>query len=408
MNTALLNQRARNLAVWALAGLGFTLPLPPAWANMMLALILVGWLGSGQWQTKWQTFRQAPAAKAALAFLTLVLLGLLYGEQGHGGVYLTKYASLLLLPVILTLQLTPAERNRAALAFCCSMAFVLLLSFLISLAILPAEWFRESSPGNPTVFKLQITHGLFMVLAAFVLYIKSMTLKPGRTRYGLWLLAALMAGNALFMVQGRTGQLVLIVLVVFIFSNRTSRHGLLIGISAAVALSVLAYTGSDTFKQRADRAILEIQDWKASDNKGDPSSSMGTRLGFYKISLMIIQDHPWIGTGTGGFGKAYEKEIAGTTLPFTLNPHNQYLLIAAQYGLIGLGVLAFFYFACWRQARQAPEPYRILALGFLLAYLCGNMFNSFMLDFAERLLFCWAMGIFLASSNHDTPSAEAS
>lgn len=406
MNTSPLNQRARSLAVWALAGLGFALPLPPAWASMMLVLMLVGWLGSGQWQTKWQTVRQAPAAKAALAFLALVVLGLLYGEQGHGGVYLAKYASLLLLPVILSLQLTPAERNRAALAFCCSMTFVLLLSFLISLTILPAEWFRDSSPGNPTVFKLQITHGLFMVLAAFILYIKSMTLPSGKARYGLWLLAALMVGNALFMVQGRTGQLALIVLVVFLFSYRTSRHGLLIGISAAFALSVLAYTSSDAFKQRADRAVMEVQNWKASESKGDPSSSMGTRLDFYKTSLLIIRDHPWIGTGTGGFGKAYEKEIAGTTLPFTLNPHNQYLLVAAQYGLLGLGVLALFYFSCWRQARQTPEPYRILALGFLLAYLCGNMFNSFMLDFAERLLFYWAMGIFLVSSSPNTLSAE--
>lgn len=405
MNTALLNQRARNLAVWALAGLGFALPLPPAWANMMLALILVGWLGSGQWQRKWQTFRQAPAAKAALLFLALVLVGLLYGEQGHGGIYLTKYASLLLLPIILTLQLTHAERDRALLAFCCSMTFVLLLSFLVWLSAIPTEWFKGSSPDNPTVFKLQITHGLFMVLAAFVLYIKSMTLKPWKTRYGLWLLAALMVGNALFMVQGRTGQLALVVLVVFLFSYRASRHGLLIGISAAFALTVVAYTVSDSFKQRADQAVLEIQHWKVLENRGDPTSSMGTRMDFYKTSLLIFRDHPLIGTGTGGFGKAYEKAIAGTTLPFTLNPHNQYLLIAAQYGLIGLGVLAFFYSACWRQARQAAEPYRVLALGFLLAYLCGNMFNSFMLDFAERLLFCWAMGTFLASSNHNTLSA---
>ena len=78
------------------------------------------------------------------------------------------------------------------------------------------------------------------------------------------------------------------------------------------------------------------------------------------------------------------------------NPHNQYLLIMAQLGLAGLAALIFLYVTYWRQAARLATPYQQIARGLLLAMLVGNLFNSFMLDFSERLFFAWISGVLFA------------
>lgn len=404
MDLKTFNTHARNTAAWSVAGLGFALPMPTAWTNIMLLLILAGWLGSGRWHDKWQAIRQAPAALAALAFIGLVLTGLLYGTGDYGGHYLTKYASLLIIPLILSLRLEVHERWRALDAFCAAMAIVLALSILIWLEWLPATLFNGSSADNPIVFKLHITHGFFMVLAAFLLGVRAQHLKSNPGKY--WLLvavAALMLINALFMVKGRTGQVVLAILLIYLFHLRFPRYGLLIGALCAGLLSATAYTISPAFKQRADAALEQAARWDTT--RGDPTSSIGVRLDYYATTLAIIRQHPLIGVGTKGFPEAYESQIEGTNLPPSNNPHNQYLLITAQYGLLGLGLMLAFYAACIYQARRQSAHLALLGSGIVLAYATGNLFNSFMLDFSERVFFVWSMGVVL--SYQSLRSAEA-
>lgn len=395
MNGQTFSTRARNTAVWGITGLGFALPMPTAWTNIMLLLVLAGWVACGKWQDKWRAIRQAPAAIAAFAFIALVLVGLLYGTGSHGGHYLTKYASLLILPLVLSLQLDANERWRALDAFCAAMTITLALSILIWLQWLPASLFNGSSADNPIVFKLHITHGFFMVLAAFLLGLRAQQFKTERAKY--WLLvviSGLMLINALFMVKGRTGQVVLALLLIYLFHLRFPRYGLLIGALCAGLLSASAYTVSPAFKERADLALAETARWNTT--RGDPTSSIGVRLDYYATTLSIIKQHPLIGVGTKGFADAYEKQVEGTKLPPSNNPHNQYLLVTAQYGLFGLGMLLALYGACFYQARQQSVHFAILGSGILLAYAAGNLFNSFMLDFAERVFFVWGLGVVLS------------
>lgn len=395
MNVSNLNLHARRLAVWGVAGMGFALPLPTAWANIMLLPVLLGWLGSGGWHGKWRAVRQAPAAVAALTFLAMVIGGLAYGTGDYGSHYLTKYASLLILPLILSLQLDAHEKWRALDAFCAAMLLTLVLSILISLGWLPASLFNGSAPDNPTVFKLQITHGFFMALAAFILGIRAQHFKADRRKYLLLVtLAGLMAANALLMIKGRTGQIVLAVLLTYLFHLRHPRYGLLTGILCAGALVGTAYMVSPAFKQRVELTVAQAERWETT--RGDTSSSIGTRLDYYVTTLAIIKQHPVIGVGTAGFPEAYEKQIQGSALQPSNNPHNQYLLVMAQYGVVGLVFLLGLYGACHVQARRQAVPFAMLGTGVLLAYIAGNLFNSFMLDFSERVFFAWSLGVLLS------------
>lgn len=396
MNTPLLNQRARSVAVWGLVGLGFALPLTPALANLMLLLVVVSWLLSGEWREKWSVLIASPAAKAAGLFYALVLIGMLYDVKDDSTHYASKYASIFILPIILTLQLSAEEKWRAIVGFCAAMVLTLFLSILIWLELLPVSLFKNSDASNPIVFKMHITHGFFMILAAFFMYSGALHSAAGNRRHILLLLVLLAIINALLMIQGRTGQVVLISLIAYLFHLRFPRYGLVLGLVAGLVLAGAAYMSSPSFKNRTDIAVNEAMHW--SNNRGDEASSIGTRFDYYATSIAIIKQHPIIGVGTEGFPKAYEAQIVGTPLPPSNNPHNQYLLITAQYGLIGLGVLLFFYFSCWRQACAQPGPFALMATGVLIAFLIGNLFNSFMLDLAERLMFVWAMGVLLSSA----------
>lgn len=329
----------------------------------------------------------------------IVLAGTTYGlgsvdEKLH---YANKYSVLLLIPLLVSLELNLDEKRRVVCAFCAAMALTLALSMLIWLNWMPLHWFKIGSPENPTVFKLHITHGFFMAIAAFASGITVLDSLPSSAKterfalYGFIILAGI---NTLLMIQGRTGQMVLVMLLAYLFHLRYPRFGLLIGILSGILLSLLAYTISPVFKERAEVAVAEAQHWQKS--RGDLNSSIGTRLDLYTTTAGIIRKHPLFGVGTGGFAEAYLKQIEGSTLPPSENPHNQYLLTAAQFGALGLAMLLAFYYTCWREIRRQTPFIAHLGCGVLYAYLVANLFNSFMLDFSERFFFALMLGCLLS------------
>lgn len=399
-----LNLYARSLAVWSLAGLGFALPLPPAWANLMLALVVIGWLSSGAWHDKWEALKEAPATHAAGLLMLMCVIGLFYGPSDGRPHYLVKYASLLLLPIAISLRLDDRERGRVLFAFCAAMGMTLALSVMIWLDWLPTGVFK-GTPDNPTVFKLHITHNFFMAIAAFFAYTIALRQRNGARKWLMFAFALLAVVNVLFMVKGRTGQAVLLVLIAYLFHMHRPRYGLLAGTAFAIMLALTTYWMSPAFKDRVDLVAVEAAHWE--NHRGDLSSSTGTRLDFYTTTFAIIRQHPWLGVGTEGFPQAYKRQIADTSLPPTGNPHNQYLLTTAQLGILGLAALCWFYLCCWRQAKAARPPFDKIAVGILCVYVIANLFNSFMLDLSERLFFVWAMGCLLSMRKETTGAGEA-
>lgn len=409
---SVLLPRLRLAATWSAIALGFALPLSTVASNTLLAMTLLLFLVSGDYRVKFQTIAHNPAALASLGFFAVVLLGCVWGmgdtrDKLH---YLSKYASLLAIPLLIPLFADPVHRIRALGAFCAAMLLVLLLSMLMWLEWLPAELVtlirrgKEVDPSglrNAVVFKLSITHGFLMALAAYLLAMAAMRAETPRWRWGLAAFAALAAANVLIMVIGRTGYVVLGVLGMHLLVCRFGRRGLALAIVAGLLVGALAYSGSASFQARADKAVAEASAWQAG--KGD-QSSIGLRFDYYSNALAIIGDHPLAGVGTGGFAIAYGERIRGTAMAPSNNPHNQYLLTTAQLGLFGLAVLLGFYAIYWRQAGRLAPPFRQIAQGVLLAYLVGNLFNSFMMDFTERTLFAWISGVLLAGWPAPQPS----
>jgi O-antigen ligase len=82
----------------------------------------------------------------------------------------------------------------------------------------------------------------------------------------------------------------------------------------------------------------------------------------------------------------------------TENPHNEYLLIAIQIGLIGLASLLYLFYRQWQVAGRLAQPlYRDLARGMVLMFVVGCLFNSLLVDHTEGLLFAWMSALLFAA-----------
>lgn len=391
-----------SAATWCAIALGFSLPISTAASNLLLAAVVVLFALSGNHKEKFHTIAGNPVAMAFAAFCALTLLGCLYGRGSSADKlhYLGKYLTLLAVPLLVPLFTERASRVRALLAFCAAMLLTLGLSFLIRFGWLPAVLLPVMAAPNPLVhvpdavaFKLSITHGFLMAFTAFLFAVGASQAESLRLRRTLTVLAALAAFNVLFMVIGRTGYVVLAALGVYFLFCRFGRRGILLAAIAVLLVAAAAYQWSASFRERAGEVIAEGSAWK--QGRGDPTS-IGTRFDYYSNTLSIIRDQPLFGVGLGGFELAYGDRIKGTGMAPSNNPHNQYLLIAAQLGLVGLVGLLWLYARVWRGAGRLDPPFREIARGLLLAIVIGNLFNSFMLDFTERTLFAWLSGVLFA------------
>jgi O-antigen ligase len=397
----------RRAATWSAIALGFAIPISTATSNILLALTILLFAMSGAYREKWQVIARNPLAIAALWLCALTLLGCAWGggawpEKKH---YLVKYLALLVIPLLVPLFASSANRVHALQAFVAAMLLTLLISCLSWLNLL--GWLPDAVASrfdanqtvdmmgarNAVVFKLSITHSFLMAIAAYLLAQAARLTKPTRLRWLLAGLAILAAANVLVMVVGRTGYVVLAVLGMCFFIRRYGRRGALLAAIICVLVGAATFHWSAAFHARTSAAIEEATHWQ--EGKGDPSS-IGARLDFYNNTLKIIREHPLIGVGTGGFAIAYSEKIKNTEMVESNNPHNQYLLFTAQYGILGLAALLSFYVLYWRLAGKLAPPWQEIARAVLLVYAVGNLFNSFMLDYSERMLFAWLSGILFA------------
>ena len=113
------------------------------------------------------------------------------------------------------------------------------------------------------------------------------------------------------------------------------------------------------------------------------------------------------GAGTGSFPSAYAEVNAGRHINESANPHNEYLLIAAQTGMIGLAALLYLFYTQWRLAARLEPFYRDLARGLVITFALGCLFNSLLLDHTEGLFFAWMTGLCFATLRPSEESGQA-
>lgn len=393
MNYQPIAAKADVAGRWATVLLGLSIPISVALDNVLMGLVGLLWLLGGNLGAKFATVKHNPAAVAALLLFGVLTLGTLY-TSGNPGV-LFKYIDLLFIPVFLTLFQAARTRTRGLQLFCVAAIASIVVSYLAYLGLLTDSTLLRRSPEYLTGFKYSITHGLITAFAAYLFALLARDEQNKKRRMIYIALALFAAHNVVFMVFSRTGYVVLTVLFFYFFVATLGRRGLILITVVATATFLTAYATSDTFHQRINAAAHEGMDWQP----GKPSAtSVGLRLEWYAASLGIIRERPLLGYGTGSFPTVYATAIAGKNMVATENPHNEYLMIAVQTGLIGLACLLYLFWRAWDVAGRLQQPfYRDLGRGLVMTFVVGCLFNSLLIDHTEGLLFAWLSGLVFAA-----------
>jgi len=387
--------------------LGFTVPISVALDNLLLAALMLGALFNIR--AVWRIAAQHPVARAALLLFAALLFAMFYGvtplREAVG--ILGKYADLAFIPVLVLILSNEAIRRRAQYVFLAAMSLILLLSYSVGLGLLPVQHWMNifAATDNPVIFHSHITQNNMMAFAVFLALLNLRDAARRETRMAWGLFALLGTINILFMVQGRTGYVILLVLLGWFVWTSPARHMRLRGkqwnwrqaLAAEVillALIVATYSASPRLQDRIGLVVSESKAWQTKQAK---ETSTGQRLLYYGNTLQIVQQHPVFGVGTGGFPASFARQVQGKDVPATHNPHNEYLMITAQTGVIGLALLLYLFYAQWRTAPLLDTPFeQDAARGLVLAYMVNCAFNSALLDHSDGLFFAFMTSVLFA------------
>lgn len=188
--------------------------------------------------------------------------------------------------------------------------------------------------------------------------------------------------NILIMLTGRSGYLSLIAVCfafgLAVFGSRSLLKG---GILAVVAL--LALLVFETPRERMYQAFEEA----ATAYESDVSmTSLGVRVVMWNNTLQMIMKKPLLGSGSGSYEYDY-REIVRYTEGWrglgTDNPHQQYLHIAAEQGLIGLGLFLALLYAWLKPLLRNDDMFALAAQGVLLGCALNGLANGHFSSFVE-------------------------
>jgi O-antigen ligase len=394
---------ASAIGRWSTVAIGASIPISIAVDNVLMSVVLLTWLVGARYQDKLIFAWANPVYRAALLLFSLLLAGTLYGNAAPGDskLYLLKYLDLALIPVLGWTFISASSREQGLRMLACGLALVLLISCAIKIGLIPPNPWLRGTAESPFVFKYRLTHNILMAFAAFLFAWLACAASTRRSRLGWSVLGALAVSNITLMVEGATGYILLITLALLFGWQRARLRGIAAAIAAALVVVAMLSIIPGPFQTRVKEIFFELKQ-EGADRPA--STSTGYRMEFYRNTLAMIQKHPVLGYGTGGFPAAYAEQVKGTGQMLSRNPHNEFMLVTVHIGLFGLAALLWLLWQQWRFAPLLPTPMeRGLAQGLVVMTIIVAMLNSPLLDHTEGLLYAWLTALLYAGLKSNGP-----
>ena len=371
-------KRVFQAGEWLIVLLAIAIPTSTALTTIVVGGILLCWLFSGNIKEKIQMGFQHTLVRGFLVFFLAYCLALFYTiapiqEVMHSLRHVGRWWLLFFfLPFCQNKKMT----QYALWAFVTTMGLVWLLGLLKVLGFLSIG----AKFSAVAVFKNHIVTSYLMSFAAYILAERAYYHKEYREISILFL--SVMIFEVLFMSAGRTGYVMLLLLSGFFTWQHWRWRGLLAMLPIVAALLGLGIQYSNTFSERFFHIPGEWQSHQLG-----AETSMGLRMEFLKTSFYTALEHPWFGTGTGSFATAYAATASTLELASIQNPHNEYLHIWIELGILGCLLLVFLFHRMWQCSRLLTVQERMIAQGFILSFAVGCFGNSILMDFTERHFF---------------------
>ena len=379
---------SNNIDQFLLIALIFFVPISTFGTNAASILILLFWLFSRDFKAKISQVRNSKLVIAATIFFSLHVIGLLWTEDLlWGGKVIKKMLDFGLLFPILFVMVKKDYIKHYISAFLLAITISEFYSYLIWFEVIAP--FGHATVADPTPF---VFHVIYNPLLAFAVYLLAYEIKfnqeISKKRRAFSLFLFLTMSINMFITGGRAGQVayfVLLILFIFQCFRAQKMKAFLISLVIVPGILFSAYNTSDLFKHRAEKAVTNLMSY--SENR---ESSVGQRVTYILNSWEIISENPLLGVGTGDFTTEYTK-VNDRNHSFEgslYNPHNMYILILVQLGLVGLiSLFSLFYYQIKFSLTASTQFSRDAGLALPVLFLVVMWSESYLLLHETTVLF---------------------
>ncbi|MBL6663027.1 MAG: O-antigen ligase family protein [Flavobacteriales bacterium] len=380
----------------ALITLAFFAPISIFVTDVAVFSLAILWLFEGQFISKWNKIKSNPWLLSLMALLFLYVVGMLWGTNHQGAKWLfQKSAILILLPILYTLNFSQKEVKYSLFAFLSATTLSALIANLINLGWIN-HLFKYSSifakNWHYPAFMTYTDHNVFLAFSLLVtFFILFNNYSNKKLRIVLIFISTLYL-LSLYTENGRSGQLafILIFLSFSLLAFWYKKRVLIFSVIAILAINTSAYFLSPHFKKRIDSIRIELT--QLEKNK---VNSINTRYYLYKYSYEKIKEKPVLGYGTGSFVKEFSSisEHATKTLAGVhKTPHNNYLFIWFELGLIGLVVFLSIFFFQLKAYQSLNQGY--FRMIFPAIFLVIMLTDTYFQNHNTAVLYCYLSFIF--------------
>jgi O-antigen ligase len=378
---------------YLLIGSMFLLPLTVLGNNIFIWLTVLIWLFSGNYLNKTQEILANKLALASILFFSLHLLALFWTENFGWGVEMIRkmLPFLFVLPIFLTIA-RKDNINYYVYAFLIAIGISEVFSYLVWFELI--EPFGSATIANPTPVMGHISYNPFLAFAIYLTLNKLLFQRPlsPLLRTILTFFVISMTFN-MFITAGRAGQVMFfasLAVLTFQFFRGSQVKATIISAIIIFVIGFGSYNFSALFKNRIQQVSYDLALFTTN-----PNTSVGHRLVFATNTIEIIKTAPFIGVGTGDFPAEYTKInlINSPSVKSTVQPHNMYLYIQAQLGLLGLVSFLWIFYVQFQFARASKDqfihhagvalPFLFLIIMLSDSYLLGHFTSNLFILFSS-------------------------
>ncbi len=342
----------------------------------------------------WKYLKEAFSNKivqALLLFYFIHLFGFIYTDNIDFAKDTIDKAKYLLFPLLFLSFLDKRFTFRISIAFILGALLSVLISYLIYLNFIPnilliGEYeIYHAVSSSPTPFFKHLDHKIGIIIAVLLLlyYVLNLNLSRNKKYFFIFLIIY-MSINTIFL-GGRTGYILFIITLFTLFVLSYKKNlikTILFSFLFIVSLSTISYNFSSTVKSEVSLTIKSLKKVFYDNNF---NSSIGKRLGFTKYSIDLISENPFLGVGTGDYMDEVRSLFSEkhSYLNVISQPHNVYIKLLLQFGIIGLLSLFLIFYRIFTYKEYESIHNRnimiILTIGIMIIMLPGKFFGVFVL-----------------------------
>jgi O-antigen ligase len=371
--------------------------------NIGFLLVLLGIIFEGNFKERFLVMIESPMVLPLVLLMLWGFIGATYSDAEADTLsrQLKIFAKIGLILMVIIAADNVVVIDRAWAAFIFGACFTLISTYLNIYILLP--WSTSQNLGwgpDHTVFYNYISQSIVFAFAIGYGLIHILEREDAFLFNKLfWIIFSVLSLiSMLFLSTGRVGIVALAFVMIYLVAFRFKLRGVLVLMS--LGLIVLhTLSGESGVVARLAVGIQDIQNFQGIQ---DSQTSWGARLSMYLLSINFITQAPLFGHGLGDYQTLamafYElpsmRAVSGD------HPHNQYLYLFVELGIIGLGLYLWLHFSIFRSSRNLTKKWRQLANVFLIVLVVGSMFHAPFWMAGERNFFFPLIGLLAANGIH--------